>query len=543
MKNEKCLVVIQSRFSSSRLPGKAIFPINGIPLVVLVALRAGNTGKDVLVATSIETTDDELCLILDKYGINYFRGDLNNVLSRFNEVVKHLDNEDLVFRLTADNVLPDGHMLEEMEEEYIKSDYDILNCTTEQSNLPYGVTAELMKVKHIRDAYQNAKSSYEKEHVTPYMYNKYKHGYFKSKKIFGLSNFRLTIDTFDDYISVKSLFKGSKDIINDSTQQLMNNFKGMKYRPFYEKAKKQMTLGTAQFGMHYGISNVIGKISEDESIEIIKNAITEGIEYIDTASAYGNSEKVLGKALKSGWRERVKIITKLNPFDEIDTCIDETIWKFATRSSVLNSCLNLGVDKIDVLMLHRADHLNKANGSIINELYCLKEEGIIDEIGISIQTPLELKEVLCQENISIIQIPFNILDYRWEDLIPDIIKEKKKRKVLIHARSSLLQGLLPSEEKLLWNKAHIDDNKEITNWLTSTYKEMDKMSITDLCIGYVNSQPWIDSVVIGVDSLSHLYSNLQSISMPLIDVNNLHKIDLIKPKVPKSTLNPSEWIK
>lgn len=67
------------------------------------------------------------------------------------------------------------------------------------------------------------------------------------------------------------------------------------------------------------------------------------------------------------------------------------------------------------------------------------------------------------------------------------------------------------------------------------------MSVSDLCIGYVNSQNWIDSVVIGVDSISNLYSNLQSISTPYLSEYALNDIYQSRPKINESSLNPSTW--
>lgn len=539
MPNRKTLIIIQSRFSSNRLPGKALFPIKGIPLVVLAALRAGNTGKDIIVATSTESSDDEICLALEKYSINYIRGSLGNVLARFNQATSHMHDEDLVFRLTADNVLPDGNMLDEMEQQYLKSDLDIISCTPIDSNLPYGVSAELMKVKHLRAAFANSHDEHSKEHVTPYIYKHYKSGSFKSRKFRGFSNFRLTIDTFDDYMSVKSLFESSKDITKDSVQSLVFNYSSMTYRPYFDSPKKPMTLGTVQMGMNYGISNESGKISEAQSIEIIKKAITEGVQFLDTAAAYGESEEIIGKALKNGWASRVKIITKLNPFTELTSSADESTWKYSTRSSIFESCYKLNVSHINYLMLHRAEHL--ANKSIMTELKNLKKEGIIGDIGVSIQSPIELETALNCKEVMIIQMPFNILDHRWNNLIPLIIEKKKERDLLIHARSTVLQGLLQSEETETWRRAGIENHELITDWLKTSYKRFDKMSVTDLCIGYVNSQPWIDSVVVGVDNLSHLYSNLQSVSMPLMTEESLNLIDIQKPQIQETSLDPKNW--
>lgn len=343
--------------SSSRLPGKALLPIRGIPTVVLAALRAGNTGRDVLVATSAEPSDDELCVALEKYQVAYIRGSLDNVLSRFNMAIKHLNDEHLVFRLTADNVLPNGSMLDEMAHQYLESNLDIMNCTPSGSTLPYGISAELMKAKHIREALAGASHGHDLEHVTPYIYRHFKSGAFKPSIFRGFENFRVTIDSFDDYLSVKTLFDASDDIINDSISSLMSQSFRMPYRPLYERPKKPMTLGTVQMGLSYGISNISGKINDSTAIEIIRKAITEGVEYLDTASAYGESERIIGKALENGWASRVKLITKLNPFPEINARSDDIVWKYATRSSVLESCYKMKVSKISFLMLHRASHL------------------------------------------------------------------------------------------------------------------------------------------------------------------------------------------
>ena len=84
------IVVIQSRLSSSRLPGKALLPIKGIPIIVLAVKRAANTGKNVIVVTSIDPSDDELCETLERHNIQYLRGSLNNVLDRFYNVLNEI---------------------------------------------------------------------------------------------------------------------------------------------------------------------------------------------------------------------------------------------------------------------------------------------------------------------------------------------------------------------------------------------------------------------------------------------------------------------
>lgn len=540
MKNfeDKSLVLIQSRFSSKRLPGKAIFPIEGIPIVVLAALRASNTGKNVMVLTSTDSSDNEICRVLEKYNIRYFRGSLNNVLDRFYQATKGESDEKIIFRLTADNVLPDGSFLDEIEEQFRSLNVDIMNCNPNKSNLPYGVTAEIMRVISLRRAYENSNDDYDREHVTPYIHRNENSQPFISKKIKGFSNFRFTIDTYDDYISVKSLFEGVEDVIKQPMQALINNYKRMKYRPLYEKSLKPMTLGTVQLGMNYGITNVTGQVTKSESREIIKQAITEGIQYIDTAAAYGDSEEVIGLSLGSGWRERVRLITKIPPLSSTNYSGIKDLSLFV-RSSFFESCLKLNTRKVEVLMFHRFD--DTLIPGVLNEVKRIKSCGGISEIGVSVQSPEEFNVVLDDEIFTLVQLPFNILDHRWDGLIEKVLAVKKERNLVIHARSSLLQGLLCSKDPTKWLRAGVNNYKDVIDWLETAFKKYDKLSISDLCIGYVNSQCWIDSVVVGVDSLSNLYSNLYSISLPLMPNTYLDDIIKSRPKLSSKSLNPALW--
>lgn len=535
---DRSLVLIQCRFNSRRLTGKALFTIEGLPIVALVALRASNTGKEVLVLTSNEPSDDEICKVLEKYDIKYFRGSLDNVLERFNQALLGQPDERIIFRLTADNVLPDGIFLDELEIQFRSNEVEIMSCSPKLSNLAYGISAEVMRVKSIREAFKNSENEYDKEHVTPYIHRNGRHLPFRSKNFMGYNNFRVTIDTYDDYISVKSLFKGVKDVVNMPMHSLIHNFSKMQYRPFYEASSKPMTLGTVQLGLNYGITNSSGKTKKEDAIEIIKNAITEGVEYIDTAAVYGDSELILGEALLGGWRDRVKLITKLCPF-ESNEYSDDRSWSLTVRNSFYESCLKLNTRKLDVLMFHR--YSNALIPAVLSEVLKIKDDGGFEKLGASVQSPSELELALDNKNITFIQLPFNILDYRWSHLIDKILKVKEERGLIVHARSSLLQGLLCSKDSSIWLKTGISNSQEVIDWLEMAFKKYEKMSVSDLCIGYVNSQVWIDSVVIGVDSISNLYSNLQSISMPLFSSTTLDDIVKTKPKVNVCSLDPSSW--
>jgi len=301
-----------------------------------------------------------------------------------------------------------------------------------------------------------------------------------------------------------------------------------------------MTFDGVQFGLEYGITNTVGKISEIESIQIIRQVITEGIEYIDTAAAYGQSEKVIGKALRDGWSNRVKVISKLLPFDdEALKAPKDSSLPLRVRNSILQSCVNLGVECIHTSMIRGAKHLK--NNLVLSELKLIREEGLIQNIGVSIHSPEELGFILRDIDVSIIQIPYNILDNRWDSMIDEIKKARDDRGLVVHARSPLLQGLLCSDDDSKWVSAGIDNSSEIVSWLNTEFQQHKKMSISDLCIGYVNSQDWIDSVVVGAESKENLFLNLQSISMPLMRSEALSELAITRPNLNSESLNPSNW--
>ena len=219
------LVLIQSRMSSTRLPGKALLPVCGLPTVVLAAKRASNAGHSVLVLTSLDESDDILCDVLSTYNINFFRGSLSNVLKRFHDALIGYSDETKIFRLTADNVFPDGTLLIEMETAFDAENPDIMSCDPALSNLPYGVSAELTTVGWLRKAFINTNDPYDIEHVTPYVHRNGVSKFFKSNLAGENSLLRVTIDTPDDYQSVCDMFKDIEDPIHEPISNLIGNSK------------------------------------------------------------------------------------------------------------------------------------------------------------------------------------------------------------------------------------------------------------------------------------------------------------------------------
>lgn len=217
----KIIYVIQARTNSTRLPAKVLLPINNLPIAVLAAKRASNLGVETLVLTSEEKTDDYLCSVLVEYGITYFRGSLNNTLDRFVTALKKYDDNTIVVRLTADNVLPDGKFISEVVNVFIKSNFKYLSTTGESTGLPYGLSAEVMYLSSLREASINTNDSFDCEHVTPYIRRKYDDNTYNKLHSLNLTNLRCTIDTLDDYLNMASILVNVSDVINENAMNII----------------------------------------------------------------------------------------------------------------------------------------------------------------------------------------------------------------------------------------------------------------------------------------------------------------------------------
>ena len=537
----KAILLLQARTNSSRLPGKVLLPIAGVPLVVLAAKRAANTGHHVIVVTSTEATDDALCETLQKCNVEYFRGALDNTLKRYVDALEQVPDEQVVVRLTGDNVVPDGRFIDEMLEDFAERGLDYLCCSGEASGLPYGVNVEITRVVHLRSALTEATSSPELEHVTPKIIERFGKSYFKRYSNLDMCRYRCTVDTLDDYLRICRLFKGINKPEEATLSHLLTRLRKVSPEVIPSRAANRLVLGTVQFGMNYGITNVKGRPTQYEVNSIVQTAISSGIEYIDTARSYGESEQVLGKALSGGWYSRVATITKLSLLDDCPPDASAKLVTVSVEQSVYRSCHALRFESVDVVMLHRAEHLTAWQGAAWQALINLKQMRVVNHLGVSVQSPEEALMALNFSEVEFIQLPFNILDYRWGDVVSRIEQIRQHRKLLVHARSALLQGLLVCNRIDLWRKARCSNASEVIDWLRSKAAVYTNGDIVGLGLRYVCSQSWVDGVVVGVETTKQLCENLRQLDNENWDFDVHSKIIIDRPMVPIETLDPAKW--
>lgn len=288
------------------------------------------------------------------------------------------------------------------------------------------------------------------------------------------------------------------------------------------KGTKKMILGTAQFGSNYGISNLNGKPNLEEVFEILSTAYDNGIRDIDTAEAYGEAHKLIGEFHKKNTEKKFKVNTKLpkTDFGELEFIIK----KYKA---------DLNVTCIETLFFHSfQSYYNYRNN--LHNLLNLKKRGLINKIGVSVYTNEEIEKVIKDENIDLIQAPFNLFDnINKRGRVFDNAKKVGKE---IQIRSIFLQGLFflkPNTEKNITKL--LAKELEYLNVISTN----SNLSISTIALNYCLDQNLIDSVVLGVNSKKELLDNIfiTKATLPVNIINQINSIDIFDI----NNLNPSKW--
>ncbi|WP_367864718.1 aldo/keto reductase [Pedobacter sp. WC2423] len=288
------------------------------------------------------------------------------------------------------------------------------------------------------------------------------------------------------------------------------------------QATNKIVLGTVQFGLTYGINNTSGKPNQEKVNEILATAYDAGICYLDTAEAYGDAHQVIGEFHKTHPDQIFHIITKLPHNLEGD--VDQKIEKYLVE---------LNVSQLHAILFH-SYRTYKENQHIIQLLNTYKKAGKIEYIGVSVYTNEQIEDVIEDDEIDLIQLPFNLFDNL--NLREDTLKRARMKGKIVHTRSAFLQGLFftslqTANETALSLAAELEYIRE----LSKSYQ----VSLPKMALNYCLQQPDIDNVLIGVDNLEHLNQNIldadYSLSQNLLnDINTIIVKDV-------TLLNPSLW--
>lgn len=284
----------------------------------------------------------------------------------------------------------------------------------------------------------------------------------------------------------------------------------------------KIALGTAQFGLNYGISNTLGQVKKDEIKRILSAALDAGITVVDTASAYGSSEKNIGQ---SGLSPALSIVTKVS---------NENV-----HEQVINSLKNLNCETLDAVLFHDCKLLLGASGGdYFSQLEQLKAKGIIKRIGVSVYTPKEFELLSEKFNLDLVQAPVNWLDQRF--MQPKIINMLIEKNIKLHARSIFLQGLLL--EPMIQNNAYFSQFNNVFSQYNRIINELGCSRLTFALAIIAQKAPHIENAIIGCCSQEQLtqlidsYCVAKKLTLPSNDVlASLASTDL-------ALINPSQWL-
>jgi aryl-alcohol dehydrogenase-like predicted oxidoreductase len=269
-------------------------------------------------------------------------------------------------------------------------------------------------------------------------------------------------------------------------------------------------LGTVQFGIQYGITNKDGKTSVDEVEKTLNLANEFGLNILDTARNYGESEEVLGRLHKN----RFKIVSKFicqGKVSELNSQVEKTLNALQTKT-------------IYGYLSHRPSEIID-NPEIWKELVKWKERGIIQKIGFSLNLTSEYFALKKLDIVpDLIQIPFNYFDNRFTQVAEDV----KESGGEVHARSALLQGLFMSDTMTL--SGHFDSVKKIVFELQEKFGNELPASL----LKFVCKKDFIDKVIMGVNNHNQLKDNIELLKIAP-DLDNLDSI------VSEEIIIPSNW--
>lgn len=202
----------------------------------------------------------------------------------------------------------------------------------------------------------------------------------------------------------------------------------------------KLGLGTVQFGLDYGITNATGRTPAAEVHAILAECAAHGVDTLDTAALYGESESVLGHHLPRP--HNFRIVGKTLHLDH-ERPLSEALE--AVRAGVHRSLARLGETKLAALLVHRVDDLlGPAGDALFKELVALREAGLVEKIGASVYTPAEVAVLTERYALQIVQLPLNVFDQRM--LASGTLADLRQRDIEIHVRSAFLQGVLLSDK-------------------------------------------------------------------------------------------------
>ena len=298
-----------------------------------------------------------------------------------------------------------------------------------------------------------------------------------------------------------------------------------------------LALGTVELGMDYGIQapGEYGRPNKAAAIRLVHAALDAGINFVDTARSYGDSERVLGTALE-GRREDVIIATKVDPRPPPGSTWSDDELRDFMRNSLQTSLRLLRTDHIDVWKIHNLDAPLLARRALLAEIFDeARRRGQIGWAGASFYGATLPQEALAYDLFDVMQVTYSVLDQRVSKRVLPLADEKG---VGIVARSVLLKGALTERAE------HLPDRLEPLRVRSRQFRELmasvgDTVTPAQGAIAFALAQPQIDTVLVGARSEAELDEDLAALDLTLSD-SMLERLSALAVD-DEEMLDPSTW--
>lgn len=491
-------VVIQSRLNSSRLPGKALMSIGGMPLIELVARRASRSGHEVVVATSDEHYDTRIAEHLSAVRVPVLRGSLDDVLGRFVQATADLDPTDRVVRLTGDNPVMDAAVVDELlaamdasGHAYGRVDIDVV---------PEGLGAEGFWVSDLRRAAESTHDPYDREHVTPWLRRTLGELLFAPAANPGdPQRYRCTVDVLADYDRVSRLFAGVDDPVAVPWTTLMDRLddeisaqgQSLPSRDDSELGQSLLLVGGTQLGGAHAAP-------AREIRALLAAAVDRGVTHVELGRADATSEAVTRACAEPQLVKRLGYISRLRP---LEGAADDAL---AVEASLERSFAELGRRSVAAAVL---TSLADARPAVWERMLGYRSEGVVGRVGVTVARADEIPDALALKGIGYLELPLNVLT----PLPDEQQRALAAADVVVTAFSAYDGGALLG--------AH-----PMSAALHALADELGRDGVDDLCLAYVLGHAAVTSVAVGSVDTTQLRRNLDLAARPPLSAEEINQV-------------------
>ncbi len=313
----------------------------------------------------------------------------------------------------------------------------------------------------------------------------------------------------------------------------------MRYRTLGRTGLKVSTLalGTVELGLDYGIEapGRFGQPSQEAAVRLVHAALDAGINFLDTARSYGDSERVLGLAL-SGRRDQVILATKVDPRPPAGAVWSDAKMRRVIRDALETSLRLLCTDYVDLWMVHSVDAALLARRELLADAFeDARKRGQIGWTGASFYGEALPEEALAYDLFDVMQVTYSVLDQRLDARVLPLAAAKS---VGIVARSVLLKGALTARAEHLPDR--LDPLRIQSRRFRTLLRESDEeVTPAQGAIAFALAQPRVDTVLVGAHSTDELEEDLAALDVTF-STATLERLSALALD-DESLLDPSTW--